>query len=81
MGLQDKVVATHAAPAASMSVAGFHKIDGAFVLRAPRAFHHFISGLIDLDETAGRKNRVHGEILVADVSVSKIAVGELGKIG
>src|ERR1022692_1977087 len=77
MRLQDNVIATHAAPAASVPVAGLDKIYRAFILGTPRAFHHFILSFVDLDEAAGRKNRVHREVLVPDVAVGKIAVGEL----
>src|SRR5580698_2699267 len=66
MRLKNHVVATHAAPAASVSVASFHKIDRAFIFRAPRTLHYLILCFIDLDEAAGRKNRIHGEILVPD---------------
>jgi hypothetical protein len=76
--LQNHVIFTHAAPAASVPVARFHKIDGTFVLGAPQTLHHLAFGFVDLDEAAGRKNRIHGEILVADVAVGKITVGELG---
>jgi hypothetical protein len=78
VGLQDDVIATHAAPAASVSVAGFHEVDGTFVLRPPRSLHNFVLLFIHLDEASRRKNRIHGEILVADVAIGKIAVGELG---
>jgi hypothetical protein len=78
MRLQDHVILTHAAPAASVPVARLHKVDGAFVLGPPQTLHHLVFGFVDLDEAARRKNRVHGEILVADVAVGEITVGELG---
>jgi hypothetical protein len=81
MRLQDNVIAAHAAPATSVPITGFHKVDGAFILGAPCTFHHLIPGLIHLNEAAGRKNRIHGEILVADVPVSKIAVRKLSQVG
>src|SRR5450755_2417563 len=81
MGLQNHFFATHAAPAASVALAGFYKIDGTLVFRAPGAFHHLILGLVDLYKTARRKNRIHGEILGADIAISEIGVGKLREVG
>src|SRR5258708_9474396 len=81
MRLQDYVVLTHAAPAAGMSVASFHEINGALIFGAPQTLHYLILLFVDLNEAAGWKNRIHREILVADVAVGEIAVRELGKIG
>src|SRR5665811_782133 len=81
MRLQNNLLAAHAAPAAGMPLASFYKVDGTFVLRAPRAFHHFMPGFVDLDKAAGRQNRVHGEILGADVTISEFAVGKLRQVG
>ena len=63
-----------------MSIARFHKIDGPFVFRSPHPFHHLITLFVDLDEAARRQDRVHGEILVPDVAVGKIGMGELRQI-
>ena len=43
MRLQNDFLAAHAAPAAGMAIAGFHKIDRTFIFRAPGTFHHFAS--------------------------------------
>jgi hypothetical protein len=78
--LQDQIVAPHAAPAAGISIARFHKVDRALILRPPNAFHHLISFLVNLDETARWKNWVHGEILMPNVSVGEIAMRKLSEI-
>src|SRR5580692_713524 len=80
MRLQDHFLAAHAAPAAGMPIAGFHKIDRPFIFRAPRTFHYFASRLIDLDETAWRQNGIHREILRADVAISEIRIRKLRQI-
>src|SRR5215475_3991653 len=80
MRLQNDLVPSRAAPAAGMAFARFHEIDWTFVLRPPRAFYYAVPGLIHLYEAAGRKNRVHGEVVGTHVTISKIAVSKLGEI-
>src|SRR5260370_41802401 len=80
MRLQDYVVLTHAAPAAGMSVASFHEINGPLIFGAPQTLHYLILLFVDLNEAAGWKSRIHHEILVAVVAVGDIAVRELSKI-
>jgi hypothetical protein len=75
--LQNQIVAPHAAPAASVPIASFHEINGAFVLRSPNPFDHLIFLFVHLNEAARGKNRVHGEILMSNVAVGEIAVREL----
>src|ERR1035437_8566080 len=81
MRWQNDVLAAHAAPGAGMAVASFHKIEGTFVFRAPGSFPRLVLRLVDLYETAGRQNRIHGEIVGADIAVGEIAVGKLRQVG
>src|ERR1700686_333568 len=80
MRLQNDLLAAHAAPAAGVAVASLHKINRTFVFGAPRSFHYLISGFIDLDETAGRQDGIHGEIIGADITIGEIGIGELREI-
>src|SRR5258708_39985593 len=63
-----------------MSLASLYEIYRTLILATPQSFHHFILALIHLNETARPQNRVHGEILVADISVGEITVSELRQI-
>src|SRR4051794_41720689 len=80
MRLQYDLLAAHAAPAARMPFARLHKVDRALVFRTPGAFHYAVSRFIHLYEAAWRQNRIHGEILCTDVSVSEICRRELCQI-
>src|SRR5882762_2734281 len=80
MRLKNQFLAAQAAPAAGMSVPGFNEIDGTLVFRPPRSFNDLISGFVDLNETSGRQDRVHGKVLVADVAVGEIRDRKLGEV-
>jgi hypothetical protein len=77
MRLQNNLFAPHAAPATGVAVASLHKINRAFIFRAPGAFYNAVFRFIHLNETSRRQNRIHSEILHADISVSEVAIGEL----
>src|ERR1700722_6084775 len=79
--LQNDFLFAHAAPATGVTLAGFHKIDRALIFGTPGTFYHLISGLVDLNKTPRRQDGIHGEILGAHVTVSKIGVGELREVG
>src|SRR5712671_1083487 len=81
MRLKNKFLAAQAAPAAGMTIPGFHEVDGTLVFRPPRSFYDFIPRFIDLNEAAGRQDRVHGKVLIANVAVGEIGDSELGEIG
>src|SRR5438477_13070767 len=80
MRLQNDLLAAHAAPAAGVAFTGFYEINGTFILRTPRSLQYFISGFIDLDEAAWGQNRIHGEIVSANVAVGEIGVSKLREI-
>jgi hypothetical protein len=77
MRLQNHVILAHAAPAASVPIARFDKVNGSLVLGPPQSFHHFILGFIHLNKAARGENRVHREILMPDVAVGKFTVRKL----
>src|ERR1700686_3411355 len=79
--LQNDFLFAHAAPATGVTLAGFHKIDRALIFGTPGTSYHLISGLVDLNKTPRRQDGIHGEILGAHVTVSKIGVGELREVG
>src|SRR4029077_7696595 len=78
--LQNNFFAAHAAPGTRMSVASFHKINGPLVFGTPRPFQDAIARFIDLNKTSRRQDRVHGEILSANISIREVTVGELGQV-
>src|SRR5215472_8251009 len=81
MRLENQIVTLGCAPAAGVPLAGFHKIDGTLVLRAPNAIDDFVARLIDLDKGSRRENRIHRKILAPDVPVTEIMIYELRQVG
>src|ERR1700722_17714281 len=80
MRLQDDLVLAHAAPAAGIAVPGFDEIKRPLVLRPPPALDYLVPRFIHLNKTTRRQDGIHGEILVTNVAISKVAVGKLGKV-
>jgi hypothetical protein len=60
-----------------MAFSCLHKVNRLFVLQPPSACYDFSLRFIQVDEAAGRQDRLHCQILAADISVSRV---ELGKI-
>src|ERR1700679_1346800 len=80
MRLQNDLLLAHAAPAAGIPVPGLDEIKGTLVFRPPRSLDYLVPRFIHLDETARRKDGIHGEILVTNVAIGKFAVGKLGEV-
>src|SRR5580700_7901846 len=81
MRLQDDLFLSQGAPAADVSTAGFHEVNGTLVFGSPAALHDFVSGFIHLHKTAWGKNGIHGQIFAANVAIGVLAGRELGQVG
>src|ERR1035437_1362979 len=62
------------APRANETIARLEEIDWALVFGTPAAFLDFPQRFIDLDEAPGKQQRVHGEVLGANVTVGIFAL-------
>src|SRR5260370_17364518 len=76
MRLQDDGITLDRAPATSISVAHFHKVDWTLKLRTPGSFPHLVLGFVHLHETARRKNGIHGEIFRSYIAIGESVIGK-----